>query len=232
MSIAIVIIIVVIIAFFALRKKEPEEKVAVEKVEKKSQKPDPRIHTRMDVPMIRARIEKLNAADGLEAHARKKLDKQILAVCSSNEPVFWWEPLRQFAQLPNASKGAKFLFLNATSTEGTRLTENILNLSEMIRFCGLRLNGIETTTGEKIPASRLDDGSYNILAAFGDSNFPIQINIVDDLLEVPTMVSEINSILSKRKASQRLVLFKPDGAVFCILCTGVMEFKISKRFIT
>ena len=226
-----IVIVVVIVLFFAFRKKNAEETVTVEEEEKRTHQPDPRIHTRMDVPMIRARIEKLNAADGLEAHARKKLDKQILAVCSSNEPVFWWEPLRQFAQLPNASKGAKFLFLNATSTEGTRLTENILNLSEMIRFCGLRLNGIETTTGDKIPASRLDDGPYNILAAFGDSNFPIQMNIIDDRLDVPTMVSDINSTLAKKRASQRLVLFKPDGSVFCILCTGVVEFKLSKRFI-
>ena len=167
----------------------------------------------------------------VEEHAKKKLDKQILAVCSSDEPVFWWEPLRRFSQLPNASKGAKFLFLNAGSTEGTRLTENILNLSEMIRFCGLRLNGIESKSGEKIPASRLDDGMYHVLGAFGDSNFPIAMHIVDDQLDVPKLVTELNNILSNRKASQRIVLFKPDGPVFCLLCTGVVEFKLSKRFI-
>jgi|GEM_PF-4697899 len=225
------IIVVILIIIVVVRSKKNNAVEETEVKEKKTHFPDPRVHTRMDVPMIRSRIEKLNATEGLEAHARKKLDRMILSVCDSPEPIFWWEPLRRFSQLPNASKGAKFLFLNANSTEGIRLNENILNLSEMIRFCGLRLNGIETQSGDKIPATRLDDDAYHVLGAWGDSRFPIELKISNDQLDVPSFVMTLNQTLSKRKANQRLVLFKPDGPVFCILCTGVAEYKISKRFI-
>ena len=139
MNIAIVAICVVLITLFVFKnKKTVEDSKSVTKETSPSRinrNQEMRLHTKMDVPMIRSRFEKLNAADGLTEHAKKKLDKIILNLCSGKEEMHWWEPLRKFSQLPNASKGAKFMFVNAHSLEGQRITEFILNLSEMIRFC-------------------------------------------------------------------------------------------------
>ena len=154
MTFAMAILCVVLVAFFVFKKDTPTEETT-SATEPSSIMPSmkekgARKHTKMDVPMIRSRFEKLNATDGLTEHAKKKLDKIILNLCSGEEEIYWWEPLRRFSQLPNASKGAKFMFVNAHTLEGQRLTEFILNLSEMIRFCGLRFSGIETADGEKI----------------------------------------------------------------------------------
>lgn len=191
----------------------------------------PRIHTKIDVPMIRSRIEKLQATEGLTEHAKKKLDKLILTVCEGTEATHWWEPLRRFSQLPNASKGARFMFVNAASIEGQRITEFILNLSEMIRFCGLRLNGVETSQNEKITAFELEDGTYNIISAFGDDVFSIPFVIQDQTIDIPAFVNELNQTLSTKKATHRIVQLHPDGVVFCLLCTGYSEYKVSQRFL-
>ena len=80
MSIAIAVICVVFVALFVFKKNQK-----VEDSTSATNKPLPsqtnrnqemRLHTKMDVPMIRSRFEKLNATDGLTEHAKKKLDKQ------------------------------------------------------------------------------------------------------------------------------------------------------------
>ena len=235
MSIAIAVICVVFVALFVFKKNQK-----VEDSTSATNKPLPsqtnrnqemRLHTKMDVPMIRSRFEKLNATDGLTEHAKKKLDKIILNLCSGEEEMHWWEPLRKFSQLPNASKGAKFMFVNAHSLEGQRITEFILNLSEMIRFCGLRFSGVETKDGEKISGFELDNGTYNVHSVFGEDNFAINLEITDDGIDIPSFIISVNDTLTKKRATHRIVMFAPDGPVYCLLCTGYTEYKLSERFV-
>ena len=235
MTIAVVVLCVVLVAFFLLKKDTPvEDTNSVTKspsIMPSMQEKGARTHTKMDVPMIRSRFEKLNATDGLTEHAKKKLDKIILNLCSGEEEIYWWEPLRRFSQLPNASKGAKFMFVNAHTLEGQRLTEFILNLSEMIRFCGLRFSGIETADGEKISGFQLDNGAYNVHSVFGEDKFTINLDINDDEIDIPTFITSVNNTLAKKKATHRIVQFAPDGPVYCLLCTGYTEYKLSERFV-
>ena len=196
-----------------------------------SKKTSLRVYTKMDVPMIRSRIEKLNATDGLSEYAKKKLDKLVLALCSGKEPMHWWEPLRKFSQLPTASKEAKFMFVNAQSTEGQRVTEFVLNLSEMIRFCGLRFSGVETKEGDKIQGSQLNNETYSINSIYGEEHFSMELIIKDDAIEISTFIASINELLAQKRATHRIVQFEPDHSVYCLLCTGYTEYKLSEKFI-
>ena len=232
MEIVLVVVVVMAIVFFLLKNRTPEQPQKEHVSQKKStpEQKDFRVHTKMDVPMIRSRIEKLNFTDGLEAHAKKKLDKIILESCAQPEPMYWWEPLRKFSRLPNASKGSKFMFVNAMSIDGQRVIVFILNLSEMIRFCGLRLNTVEDNEGEKIPAYELEDGLYNVIAAIGAKNIPIKMTILNAQIDMNDFIQNLNQILHKYKATHRLVTFIPDGSVFCLLCTGYAESQLAERF--
>ena len=228
-----VIAVIAVIIYFVTQKNSSTQDGSLENEpsQKESVKQESfRLHTKMDVPMIRSRIEKLDFANGLETHAKKKLDKIILDVCSGEEKVYWWEPLRRFSQLPNASKGAKFMFVNAMSIEGKRIIEFILNLSEMIRFCGLRLNSVEDKDGEKIPAYHLDDEEYSIIAAVGDKTLSIPMVIKDAQIDMVALIESINKMLQKYKSTHRMVVLEPDGSVFCLLCTGYIESKHAARF--
>ena len=228
----IAICIVLAVSFFLKNKAKTEDsRSTTDSTSPKTKTQKYRIHTKMDVPMIRSRFEKLNATDGLTEHAKKKLDKIILNLCSGEEEMHWWEPLRKFSQLPNASKGAKFMFVNAHSLEGQRITEFILNLSEMIRFCGLRFNGIETHDGEKISGFQLENEIYNVHSVFGEEHFSINLEIKNDEIDIPAFVVSVNNMLAKKRATHRIVRFTPDGPVYCLLCTGYTEYKISERFI-
>lgn len=235
MSIAAAAICVVFVVLFLFRSNKTVEGTTLitknKNIIQTDKNEDPRLYTKMDVPMIRSRFEKLNATDGLTEHAKKKLDKTILNLCSGEEKMYWWEPLRRFSQLPNASKGAKFMFVNAQTLDGQRLTEFILNLSEMIRFCGLRFSGVETEDGEKISGFQLDNGTYNVFSVFSEDNFAIHLEIKDYEIDVPSFVESVNNTLAKKRATHRIVLFVPDGSVYCLLCTGYTEYKLSERFI-
>lgn len=230
----ILIAVCIGVYFFIQAKKEDtptHSSIEEKKEEQTSSEKKTRIHSKIDVPMIRSRIEKLQATEGLTEHAKKKLDKLILTVCEGTEETHWWEPLRRFSQLPNASKGARFMFVNAASIEGQRITEFILNLSEMIRFCGLRLNGIETKEHQKITAFELEDDTYNVLTVFGEESLTIPFVIEEQTIDIPAFVKELNTILSTKKATHRIVQLHPDGVIFCLLCTGYIEYKQSLRFL-
>ena len=235
MTILFIAIIIIVLAFFLLKNNtKGENSVVNENKTSISEQKIPkgaRLHTKMDVPMIRSRFEKLNATDGLTEHAKKKLDKIVLNLCSGKEEMHWWEPLRRFSQLPNASKGAKFMFVNAHSLEGQRITEFILNLSEMIRFCGLRFNGVETSAGERISGFQLENDTYKVRSVFGEEKFSLDLVIKDDEIDMPAFVLAVNNTLARKKATHRIVQFAPDGPVYCLLCTGYTEYKLSERFI-
>ena len=188
-------------------------------------KADRRRHSTMDAPMIRSRFEKMKVHDGLEAHAKKKLERLIIDICKEERVILWWEPLRDFAKLPNASKGARFMFVNSESTTGQQTIEFILNLSEMIRFCGLRFKGIETEKGEKLWEDRMDDGNYIVHSVFGAEEFTIKFRTVDDAIDIRYFVGEINQTLKKKKSSQRLVVLAPDDCIWCLLISDYSEAK-------
>ena len=233
MEFAVVVICVVLVTliFFKNQKSPQTSNLVVNETSKSNRNQEMRLHTKMDVPMIRSRFEKLNATDGLTEHAKKKLDKIILSLCSGKEEIHWWEPLRKFSQLPNASKGAKFMFVNTTTLEGQRITEFILNLSEMIRFCGLRFSGIESEDGEKISGFQLDNGIYIVHSVFGEDTFTITLEIKNYEIDIPSFILSINNMLTKKKATHRIVIFTPDGPIYCLLCTGYTEYKLSERFV-
>ncbi|MEC7985677.1 MAG: hypothetical protein VX278_10975 [Myxococcota bacterium] len=184
-----------------------------------------RKHSTMDAPMIRSRFEKMKIHDGLEAHAKKKLERLVVDICKEEREMLWWEPLRDFSKLPNASKGARFMFLNAESTMGQQTIQFILNLSEMIRFCGLRFKGIETEKGEKLWEDRMEDGAYIVHSIFGADEFTIPFRVRDDAIDVRYFVGQVNTILKKKKSSQRLVVLAPDDCIWCLLISDYSEAK-------
>ena len=122
------------------------------------------------------------------------------------------------------------MFVNSMSIEGKRVIEFILNLSEMIRFCGLRFNGVENKEGEKIPAYHLDDEEYSVIAAVGDKTFGIPMTIHDAKIDMVGFIEALNERLHKYKSTHRMVVLEPDGSVYCLLCTGYAESKHAARF--
>ena len=86
-AIIAIILVAAVAGLVLLRGKEPqaEEENLVKKaklpdtVEEKFANPiqaDRRKHSTMDAPMIRSRFEKMKVHDGLEAHAKKKLERR------------------------------------------------------------------------------------------------------------------------------------------------------------
>ncbi len=179
----------------------------------------PRKLSPLDVPMIRARYEKLGVWEHLSEHQGDMLRQTIIEHCKEGRVELWWAPLVDFAKYLDYQKGEMpAIIMDASKLEAVQVRKYLFALDYRLRRSGLALIDITGPDGEKFePDHTLEDGTYKVVYRVRDRAFRFPVGVSGGQLDIVGLVRTVNGLCERKKAKGRFLLLPDAAPLHCVV---------------
>jgi len=173
----------------------------------------------IDVPMIMARFDKLGVMERLNESQRETIKLLTLEHCQEGREELWWCPLIDFAKTLRYQKGDVPIYVfDDRASSALVAKRHIFALDYMLRTSGIQLEDLLSTEGEEfVGRESLMDGRYPLPFKRRSQAGEILVQVEEAKIDVLGLVADLNGLLAKFKAKERLLLLPCFEGTWCVL---------------